>query len=130
MLRGAAMKTKYGLIQPLFWLVLFLCSSALPSYAQETCIQQAQIGIQPGAWETVKTYFASLSVTNQVTAKRSRLTLLRAEIVSLESWKERIIEIVDAHIGGGYGDSALNYVVRRSIQRRDVSIECHPDPRS
>jgi hypothetical protein len=70
----------------------------VPSLAQDNCFQLAQNGVRPGAWETIKDYFASLSP--RIEAPRSRLIQLRAQIVEVESLKQNIIEIVEAHIAG------------------------------
>ena len=85
--------------------LVFACAALLfggyapPGFAQQVqCLRKVQIELQPAVWETIKNYFDSLSLTNEATRNRSRLTRLRAEIVNLESWKNKLIEIVEEHI--------------------------------
>ncbi|MBB4362179.1 hypothetical protein GGD65_003204 [Bradyrhizobium sp. CIR18] len=108
------MNTRYSLIQLLVCTTLLISNSTPSSSAQEDCLQQARMGVLPGAWETIKNYFTSLDVTNQATRNRSRLLQLRAEIISLESWKQRLIEIVDAHIRGSSAGMGVSEDLRLS----------------
>jgi hypothetical protein len=110
------MNTRNGVIRLLVCTIL-LVSNSTPSRSaqeQEQCLQQARLGVLPGAWETIKNYFKSLDFTNQATRNRSRLLQLKAEIISLESWKERLIEIVEAHIRGRSAGIAVSEDLRLS----------------
>ena len=49
-------------------------------------------------WQSISNYFASLSVTDSGTKSKSRLLELRKKIVEYEAGKERLIEIMEAHI--------------------------------
>jgi hypothetical protein len=71
------------------------------------------MGVLPAVWNTIKNYIASLS-PNQMHGNRSRLTRLRAEIINLESTKERLIEIVEEHIRGRAGGRAASEDLRLS----------------
>jgi hypothetical protein len=86
-------------------LILFAVSIALaladPAKADSTeCLGEAEIGLQPSVWQSISNYFASLSVTDPGTKSKSRLLELRKKIVEYEAGKERLIEIMEAHING------------------------------
>jgi hypothetical protein len=86
-------------------LILFAASIALaladPAKADSTeCLGQAEIGVQPSVWQSISNYFASLSVTDPGTKSKSRILELRKKIVEYEAGKERLIEIMEAHING------------------------------
>lgn len=75
---------------------------------------QTQTGVHPGVWERIKNYFESLNFKDEATKNRSRLTELRAQIVNLESAKQRIIDIVEAHIEGSASGIGVSKELRLS----------------
>jgi hypothetical protein len=72
--------------------------SNLPADAENRCYGVGQSEIGPGAWQTVKAYFASLSLTDEASRDRSRLLQLRAAIIDLEASKAELIEALEARI--------------------------------
>jgi hypothetical protein len=94
---------------------LLFGSYAPPGFAEEVqCLRQVQSGAQPGVWETIKNYFASLSLTNKATINRSPLIQLRAAIIDFEIEKQRLIEIVEAHINEGASGAVVSDDLRLS----------------
>jgi hypothetical protein len=61
-------------------------------------------------------YFGSLNPRDPQTKSRVRLTDLRAEIIRLESEKERLIEIIEAHIAG----NASGRIVSQNLNLSDI----------
>jgi hypothetical protein len=109
------MKRRYRLAQLFACTAMLVWGGAPSSFAREECFQLARMGVQPGAWETIQNYFASLSLRNEAVRSRSRLIRLRADIVDLESWKERLIEIIQAHIDGSESGMGVSDDLRLSM---------------
>jgi hypothetical protein len=92
-------------------------SSLLPGLARGSdCFQEAQAGARPGVWDAILTYFKTLTPGSQGTESKARLTRLRAEIVRYESEKQRIIEIIEAHIQGAESGSTSS----RNLQASEI----------
>lgn len=89
-----------------------LLGSHVPSgSAQEECLRGVQSSVQTDAWQLIRNYFASLSFARPVSnaaRERSRLTFLRGEILKFEGWKQKLIEIVEAHIRGSSGGGGVS----------------------
>jgi len=93
---------------------LFSVANPLPGFAQETtCLRQVQVAVRPGVWGAITNYFASLSLTNS-SENRSRLIRLKTQIVLYEGAKQRLIEIVSAHIRGNASGSGVSNQLRLS----------------
>jgi hypothetical protein len=109
------MKVQHRLLQLLTSAALLVGGDAPLGFAQETpCLQQVRSGVQPGVWETIKHYFASLSLTSEATRSRSRLIQLRANIVNLESAKTQLVEIIEAHINSRASGAEVSNDLRLS----------------
>lgn len=91
------MKSKLRFIG-LFACAVLLFGESPISGAAADCLLQVQMSAQPGFWGTFKDYLASLSPADPASKRRSRLIRLRAEIITYESAKQELIEIVEAHI--------------------------------
>ena len=116
------MTTRRKLVQ------IFACATLLfgdytPAHAVG-CLRLAEAEIKPGVWDTIKTYFASLSLTNQAAKNRSRLIALRSEIIGLESRKQQLVELLGAEISDPTSRAAVSE--ERLSRVRDVLTEIGP----
>ncbi|RZN33905.1 hypothetical protein [Bradyrhizobium sp. Leo121] len=110
------MKTKIRLRMLFACAALFLWEGCIsPSFAQQSeCFHRVETGIEPGVWDAIKDYFATLDLSSSLRRSRSRLTQLRASIIDLESQKLRLIEIVEAHMEGGAAGIGISSDLRLS----------------
>ena len=70
-------------------------------------------GIQPGVWATLGDWVRSLRPDDR-RSTRDDLIQLRLEIIKYEIEKQRIIDIVEAHIHGGLGGGGVSDELRLS----------------
>jgi hypothetical protein len=82
----------------------FLCASLLLlsctslSFAED-CLEASVLkAVHPSLWQTVQTYFRTLSPTDPASRSAARLLELRATVLNYESAKQRLIEILEAHL--------------------------------
>jgi hypothetical protein len=102
------------------------------------CLREAEIGVQPeqGVWHKIQVIFEALSPANL--AERSRLLELKKKIIEFQGLKEKLIEIVEAHMtdnsgrwmgGGGGAGGGVSERLRLSMipdvlaQTRDIARE-------
>jgi hypothetical protein len=108
------MKMQYRPVRLFACAALLSVANPLPGFAQQmACLGQVQAALRPDVWGAITNYFASLSLTNS-SDNRSRLIRLRAQIVMYEVAKQRLIEIVGAHIRGNSAGSAVSNELRLS----------------
>lgn len=70
-----------------------------PSRSQaqlSSCLQQVQTSTSTSAWNEIRQYFATLA-SGPEQRNRARLIQLRSRIVSLESQKQRLLDVIAAH---------------------------------
>jgi hypothetical protein len=85
---------------------LFLVGHLPNGVAQEvTCLTEVKASVFPAVWSKITEYFESLSLASA--QDKSQLTRLREQIVLYETGKQRLIDIVQAHIGGGTSGVAV-----------------------
>ncbi|MGO7044068.1 hypothetical protein ACCT07_33155 [Rhizobium johnstonii] len=81
---------------------------------EKECFQQVEFGARPGAWEQIRAYFVSLMPISEPELPRSRLIELRAQIIHFEGVKQKLIEIVEAHISTSSSGSGVAENLRLS----------------
>jgi hypothetical protein len=90
-----------------------LVGLAAPAFGQQQqCFQLAQNGVRLEAWVTIRDYFASLSIGNDIRNERSRLLQLRGKIIDLESQKQKLIELIDSHLRNSVAGTIVSTQLR------------------
>lgn len=100
-----------GLVGACFALLgLAGCAAAMaqPAAPQPmACLTQAAATVSPGAWDTARAYFSSLSI-GETPQDKARLIRLRAAIVQLEGAKQQLIDVIDDYMRTVPADAVAN----------------------